>query len=133
VSGVLRGLCNADPQQQQRLRALETGRLAEILARTTADAEAAGIGERDYLAALGIDGAARSAGDAWRALALRHVAGDPGAAEHAPALEVLLGEGCLARRILRRVGREPTRDALGRVYRELADCLREGILFRADR
>jgi hypothetical protein len=59
------------------------------------------------------------------------VAPDSALAEHMPALEVLLGEGCLARRILRRIGEKRTRDALLSTYRALGACLREGRLFRA--
>jgi hypothetical protein len=85
-----------------------------------------------YLRALGLDGSARTAGEVWRALVERHVAPDRGSAEHASALAVLLDEGCLARRILSRVGEKPTREALTALYRELADCLGEGRLLRGD-
>ncbi len=131
VSGVLRALCELDPPQRKRLRELETQRLVRILARTTREAEAAKLDDRVYLAALGLDDAARSVGDVWRELVLRHVRSDPGMAEHLPALDVILEEGCLSRRILRRVGPEPGREALGSVYRELAGCLRTGTLLRA--
>ena len=131
VGGVLRALCDVEAEQQRRLRELETGALVGILERTTAEAESAKLDDRSYLAALGIDPGVRSARDAWRVLLERHVLPDPELAEHAPALQVLLEEGSLARRILRRVGVEPTREALGLVYRELAECLRNGALFRA--
>jgi gamma-glutamyl:cysteine ligase YbdK (ATP-grasp superfamily) len=131
VSQVLRVLCE-DDSQQRRLRELETNRLVPILSHTATHAEAAKIEDLAYLAALGVDGATRSAGEVWRVLVSRHVAADPSVAEYVPTLEVLLEEGCLARRILQRVGREPTREALVRLYRELAECLREGRLFHAD-
>lgn len=131
VSGTLRALCDPAAPHQARLRGLETARLAELLARTLADADAVKLDDRDYLRALGLEGAPRSAGEVWRALVDRHVTGKPEAREHAAALEVLLEEGCLARRILRRTGIAPTRAALASTYRELADCLREGRLFRA--
>jgi gamma-glutamyl:cysteine ligase YbdK (ATP-grasp superfamily) len=131
VCGTLRALCDPGRRHQERLRGLETGRLAELLTRTTAEAEAAKVDDREYLQALGLDGGTRPAGDLWNALVDRHVAPDSELAEHMPALEVLLGEGCLARRILRRIGEKRTRDALLSTYRALGACLREGRLFRA--
>jgi gamma-glutamyl:cysteine ligase YbdK (ATP-grasp superfamily) len=131
VSSTLRALCAAGPLQQARLRGLETGRLAQLLERTAAEAEAAKIDDRAYLLALGLDGGTRSAGELWRALVDRDGTSHGALAEHASALEVLLEEGCLARRLLRRLGKQPTREALESAYRELADCLREGRLFHA--
>jgi len=131
VSRTLRALCDPDPAHQARLRALATAPLADLLARTTAHAERAAVDDADLLRALGLDGAARTAQDVWRALFDRHLAPDRDCAEHRPALEVLLEEGCLARRIVNRVGEKPTREALTALYRELGDCLREGRLLRA--
>jgi len=130
VSAVARALCEHGAGQQARLRALETPRLARILRDTCASAECARIEDRGYLEGLGLDGAPRSAGELWRELVETHTAGgEP--MEHRPALEILLEEGCLARRMLRRVGTRPDRDALQALVRELCDCLREGRLLRA--
>ena len=72
----------------------------------------------------------------------------PSADDHTAAREDLLqhprrDEGTLANRILQRLRRQggsrsgpasaPTRDQLAAVYRELADCLREGRMLRAER
>jgi glutamate---cysteine ligase / carboxylate-amine ligase len=131
VARTLRALCDPDPRHQARLRALATAPLADLLARTTAQAERAAVEDADLLRALGLDGRARTAQEVWQELFDRHLASDRDGAEHGPALAVLLEEGCLARRILHRVGEKPTRDALTALYRELADCLREGRLLRA--
>jgi hypothetical protein len=88
-------------------------------------------GDAALLRALGLDGAARSAREVWRALIERHLVSDPEAAAHRAAIEVLLEDGCLARRILRRVGEKPPREALAALYRELGECLREGRMLRA--
>jgi glutamate---cysteine ligase / carboxylate-amine ligase len=132
VARTLRALCDPDPRHQARLRALATAPLADLLARTTAQAERALVDDADLLRALGLDGAARTAHEVWRALVERHVAADAESAEHRDALDVLLGEGSLARRILARVGEKPARESLTALYRELADCLREGRLLRAN-
>jgi gamma-glutamyl:cysteine ligase YbdK (ATP-grasp superfamily) len=131
VSSTARALCDAGPAQRARLRSLETKRLSRLLARTAAEAESAKVEDRDYLRALGLDGGARLAGEVWRALVDRHVASDPDAAEHRAALEVMLEEGCLGRRILRSTGCSPTPEALTSAYREVCNCLRERRLFRA--
>src|SRR5882672_4982812 len=47
---------------------------------------------------------ALAAQEVWQALFDRHLASDREGAEHRPALELLLEQGCLARRILHRVG-----------------------------
>ncbi len=130
VSAILRALCDPDPAHQERLRALATAPLADLLARTTAHAERAAVDDPELLRALGLDGAARTAQEVWRALFDRHLVSDRDGAEHRPALELLLEEGCLARRIVNRVGEKPTREALTALYRELGDCLREGRLLR---
>jgi gamma-glutamyl:cysteine ligase YbdK (ATP-grasp superfamily) len=130
VSRTLQALCDPAPAHQSRLRALATAPLADLLTRTTAQAEEALVDDTALLRALGLDGAARSAREVWRELFARHLASDPAGAEYRDALEVLLEEGCLARRILRRIGEKPPREALAALYRELAACLREGRMLR---
>jgi hypothetical protein len=85
----------------------------------------------DLLAALGLPAVAQRADAVWSALVDRHVRSDPRCTAHLPALEGILSDGPLARRILRRTGPKPDRAALSDVYTELADCLREGRLFRS--
>ena len=131
VATVLEALCDPDPAHQARLRALPTAGLAALLARTTAEAEAARVDDAALLAALGFDAAPRRAGEVWQALVTRHVVDSTAWSEHRGALDVVLGEGPLARRILRRVGVAPDRAELADVYRALADALRAGSLLRA--
>jgi gamma-glutamyl:cysteine ligase YbdK (ATP-grasp superfamily) len=131
TAAVARALCDPDPRHQARLRALPTDRLAAILRATGAQAEQAPLEDADYLRALGLPTAARSAGDAWRSLVERHVRPDAELAEHLPALEIVLEQGCLARRLLARAGTAPGRDRLRELYGELCDCLREGRLLGA--
>ncbi len=131
VSRVLRALCDPAPAHQARLRALSTGALSALLTRTTACAEDAAIDDGALLTALGLDTKPCRAGDVWSALAARHAGGGSEDAWAAPALDVILGEGPLARRLLARVGEHPSREALVRLYRELANCLHDGRLLRA--
>jgi len=131
VSRVLRGLCDPAPAHQARLRALPTPPLAALLERTTALAEETVVEDPALLTALGLDTRSCRAGEAWSALAARNPAAGPEEDWATPALDVILGEGPLARRLLTRAGPSPSREALARLYGELADCLRDGRLLRA--
>jgi gamma-glutamyl:cysteine ligase YbdK (ATP-grasp superfamily) len=131
VSLVLRALCDPAAAHQRRLRALDTRELAVILNATAARGGSAKLEDRDYLRALGSSDAPRTAAELWTELVTRHVASERAAAEHRDALDTILGEGCLAARLLRRVGAKPPRAELRDAYRELADCLDAGRLFRA--
>jgi gamma-glutamyl:cysteine ligase YbdK (ATP-grasp superfamily) len=129
ASAVLRALCA--PERQPALRALETAPLAGLLEQVARCGGDAAVEDAALLRALGLPAAARSAAETWRALLDRHVSGDVELAEHWPALEVVLEEGCLAQRLLARVGPSPSREALHALYAELCSCLRENRSFRA--
>lgn len=100
-------------------------RLAPMLHRCTELGDDATIDDSDYLQLLtGRTTASLRAGDVWRRLA------DDSArawtATETSCLQRLLTEGCLANRLRRRLGPEPSREALETTYRELATCLLEG-------
>ena len=141
IAASLRALCQMDGAQQARLRALDTAALAEILRATTREAERTQIVDAAYLSALGFDGQPRCASDLWCELLERDFAPDPLYGALRAPLDVIRDEGTLSTRILRRLralasGRgspssKPNREALCEVYRELADCLRDGRMLRA--
>jgi len=133
VTCILRSLCDAGPRGQTRLRALETERLGRILTATSIEGGAAAIDDAGYLAALGLPTAACSAREAWGALLRDRVLADPGAAEFAPALEVIAEEGCLSERILSHLAAPAARESIVEIYRELAECVRQGALLRGAR
>lgn len=131
VSRILEVMAQPDLQQQRRLRSLDTQGLASLLWKTTMQGADAEIEDPAYCAVLGLEGNVRNAGEVVRQLIERDVLSGPAAAEHLPALEVLTNEGSLSRRLLARLGKEPAPSALRSAYRDLADCLGEGRLFRA--
>lgn len=131
IVAVLRGLARDDPAAQGRLRSFDTERLSEILWAVARDGQDAKLEDAAYLEALGLAGASTRVGDLWRALLDRHLATLPEAGDWLPVLETILAEGCLARRLLRRIGGDLRRDHLREVYRELCDCLQENRLFHA--
>ncbi len=141
IAATLRTLCAMNGPAMARLRALETGALAEILRATTREAERTQIVDAAYLTALGFDGQPRCASDLWCELIERDFAHDPLYPALQAPLAVIRDEGTLSTRILRRlrglaIGRgspssKPTRETLRAVYGELADCLRDGKMLRA--
>ncbi len=116
-----------------RLKAWPTDPLADIFFATVADGEATLLTNRDYLKAFGIDGVKRCrAGELWRHIADAVLpAGDPATTEFQAPLQVILGEGTLARRILRALDGDASKPRVARLYRELCDCLAAGRMFHA--
>lgn len=143
ITASLRALCRMDAAGQARLRALDTRALAEILRATTKEAERADVVDGDYLAALGFDRQPRRASDLWCELLERDFAEDPLYDALRGPLDVIRDEGTLSTRILQRLRRQsgsrsgptgsPSRDHLTAVWHELADCLRDGRMLRAER
>ncbi len=108
----------------------ETDRLADLLDRTIRDADEALVDDPEYLDVLGCPRSARTAGDVWRHLVELTVARTPGGDEWMPTLELVMAEGCLARRLARALGGEPGPRRMREVYGRLADCLERGEPFR---
>jgi glutamate---cysteine ligase / carboxylate-amine ligase len=120
--------CSLDQQKR-----VPTGALASVL---WSVAEAGGdalVGDRELLGCLGVAGnGASRASELWhRLLEELDWAGDGTDGPWHGALELLIREGTLARRLVRALGPTPSRDELERVYRELCECLRDGRPFRA--
>jgi gamma-glutamyl:cysteine ligase YbdK (ATP-grasp superfamily) len=98
--------------------------LAAILDRVVRDGDEAVIDDRAYLDAFGLSRRTATPRDLWRHLLDRA----PPASEHAPALSTILGDGPLARRMLRRLPPSPSREDLLALYRALTACLASNAL-----
>jgi len=131
VVGVLRALVAGSLASEAAQREFPHEPLAAALHETAAAGDDALVRDPAYLALLGWKGHAPCrAGDLWRELVERtRGEGDP--ADAAVALDLILDQGCLARRILRRVGPHPDRERLREVYEELCLCLVEGRMLHA--
>jgi len=127
--GAVQALAAERWQSLEAQQRWEVEPLAEIFRAAVRDGEAAVISNADYLAAFGFPGGPATAGEMWIHLVETGVASGGPARD---ALDVVLREGPLARRILRATGPSPDRAALERTYRRLAACLAEGRMFRAD-
>jgi hypothetical protein len=131
VVGVLRRLVAETGVRSLEQRAFGEHELVPILTACVQGGDLALIDHPRYLRALGYagNGPARAA-DVWRYLIAEVALLEPGFGEWQAALDVILTEGCLARRILRAAGRAPSRERLRAVYTDVAACLDTGQMFR---
>jgi carboxylate-amine ligase len=130
VVGVVRRLYEGDAATLAAADALNTDLLASLLQRCVAQGENAVIDVPEYLRVLGVPAVAQSAGTVWRKLAKPmqdslHV--------HQRTLDVILGHGTLATRLLSAIGPRSDRHVLHSVYGRLRDCLAAGQMFDAQR
>jgi glutamate---cysteine ligase / carboxylate-amine ligase len=132
VIGVLRRLVAETGSRSAEQRSFTEQELLPLLLACVRDGEQAQLDHPRFLKALGYTspGPAR-AGDVWRQLIDQLAVTEAGFAEWQPALQVILDEGCLARRIVRAVGATPEPERVRSVYQDLAACLRSGEMFRA--
>jgi carboxylate-amine ligase len=131
VVGTLKHLIAEKWSQAQAQRAFSEERLLPILSACVRDGDEAKLTDTEYLRALGYEEASSArAGDVWRHLAGQLEGSFGGLEEWKKPLDVILNEGCLARRIVEATGAAPSRERLRSVYAELASCLERGVSFR---
>jgi len=127
VVALLKLLCEERWISMAELQSLDTLRLRELLFRGIALGESARCEDARFMRAFGIAGTSIPFGEIWKRLwpELR------GSVE--PVLqnvaEQMLERGCLAGRLLAKLGRTPSHEQLRIVYGDLADCLVENRLW----
>jgi len=133
VIAVVRALVDEAWSSTRDQQGWDERELAAVLADGIRGADEAVIRNRRLLDAFGYPerGAARL-GELWQHLVESVVARDPGYADWQEALALIIGQGCLARRIVQAAGRQPSRERLRETYERLANCLRDGELFRVE-
>ncbi|MCO6437803.1 MAG: glutamate--cysteine ligase [Phycisphaerae bacterium] len=105
-------------------------RLQPILLNCIRHADETSIEDAGYLALFGFGGGALAAGMLWEHLRDQVLPLGSADTAEAAALDVMMKEGCLARRIIRLLGEGEDRDAMVSVYRRLSQCLAEGRMLR---
>lgn len=108
----------------------DTAALAAIFNQVVREADGALIRDPDYLALFGLAGTGPlTAGEIWQRLLKRQ--GEQGgiAPEFLAPLQLIMEQGCLARRMLNFLANDLSRPNLTRLGRRLCDCLAQGILF----
>lgn len=114
----------------ETVKAHDTEALGKIFDAAVPAGERAPVEDPAYLAGFGMKGRKATVGDVWAHLrdALLPAGKGPGK-PWTEALDVILGKGPLARRILAATGKRPSPKKLHDVYRALAECLMKGELF----
>lgn len=102
--------------------------LAGIFQDVLRDADRALIRDEAFLAMFGLT-RPLNAGEAWHRICDALISDEERISPSMQPLRTILGEGCLARRILERMGAADDDRRLQRLYRELADCLARGRMF----
>lgn len=104
---------------------IATSMLSHLLREGITSADATMIDHPHYLACFGLDGP-HTVAEVWRHIIETQCLTAPHGSAVAPYLTRILDRGCLARRIVSRTGRNPSRAQLRLVYEELAECLAQG-------
>ncbi|HYG18258.1 MAG TPA: glutamate-cysteine ligase family protein [Ohtaekwangia sp.] len=102
--------------------------LAAILDNTTEKADMTYISDAAYLDVFGIREAV-TANKLWAHIVNTLSPASEPLQKWKPELDVILGQGTLARRIVKAVGEVPERERINTVYRKLASCLAQNKLF----
>ncbi len=129
IHGAVKHLTLDPPEGLGALEALTTERLSAHLLETTRCGDGAAIDDPGYLRALGVPRTATTGRALWEHLIDCGVATEPGSGEWAPHLEIMLQEGCLARRLLSALDDDLTPESLREVWGELSDCMAEDDTF----
>lgn len=138
TTAVVKALAEGSLSDQSAQRSWAVEPLADIFLSTVKSAGEALITDASYLETLGYRPRAKGGGgprctaaELWQYLIETTLGTDPSWGEWAPALGVMVTEGCLARRIITALGGDTRRERMREVYGELCACLAEGRTFRA--
>lgn len=116
-----------DREAQMRWK---TDALADILDRTIAEAGDAKLENAEYLSMFGLRKPTATASELWNHLLQWLLAsGDTSLMIYQDAYDTILQKGTLAKRLLQRLGANPSSDALKSAYQELAGCLASNKMF----
>lgn len=113
------------------LNSLATERLVAVLDACIADGEAAVVDDRAFLDSFGWRRGACLARDLWDYVIEQGLDDGPDRQQWERALEVILSEGCLARRLLQRIGADVGPHSIDATFRTLTRCLAHGRQLRS--
>lgn len=132
IVAVLKAMIQETWVNLERQKAWSEEKLEPILLASIRDAEQALIRDPHYMELFGLKSQHGClAVDLWSHLVESVLPGtDAESAEWRKALEIILREGPLARRILRALGGDTSPTQMGEVYATLCDCLAAGRMFR---
>ena len=126
IAEVLKLLCAETWLDRERMNAWTTAELGKLLRLTERQAEGTGIGDRNYLAALGFRGGATDLKGLWESLIETVSARGALDVGTGRLLEHYLRHGTLASRVAKAAGLSPSRAKLTRIYEQLCEALADG-------
>ena len=129
IIGVIKSLLESKWQDVEIIKQLDTIQLSTILTDTTEYGGETILVWPDYLKVFGVGADSMPANQLWMILFDQLEAeiwpeGDPSR----EIIKMILEKGNLSERIVRKLGKNPTKDDLFRVYDRLRVCLQEGIM-----
>lgn len=131
IVGLVRALTDGRLAERNLAKDPPTDVLARVLDRAVLDGERAVVEERGLLSVLGIRKDSAPLGELWARLLDAHPPNDPDR-EWTAALQTILDQGPLARRMLAVAGPDPDRDDLRRVAELLCRCIAEDVPLEGD-
>ena len=126
VNGKFASTTHTLKEYREFLRNFDTTRLAELLTKTTKDAENATIDWQEYLSVFGLDSAV-TAGDIWKHI--YSVVKNDLTEVSQSFMEKMLERGTLSSALYRALGDAPAHEAFVTEYKKLADCLAHNRLY----
>ncbi|MFT2011072.1 glutamate-cysteine ligase family protein [Pontibacter sp. 13R65] len=129
ITGVLQALVASRWQPVELIKDYDTQLLADLLLQIIHTGQETLIQDQQLLACFGLETAKPcTAGELWK-----YVVAETGALDKQPellaALQIILTQGNLAKRIADSLGEAPTQEAIQHVYQKLATCLNLGQLY----
>lgn len=108
----------------------KTEALSAIFDSTTEKAGDALIENIDYLEAFGFSGNSARASDLWKHILDRMIrSGNSALEKWTNELDVILTEGTLAKRIVKAIGHDQSKENIIQVYKQLSGCLSQNKMF----
>jgi gamma-glutamyl:cysteine ligase YbdK (ATP-grasp superfamily) len=108
----------------------KTETLAQLLEKTSLQAQEVIIDNPDYLRAFGFSGPSASASQLWQHILERIVrSGNDAMEKWKMEIDVILREGTLAQRIVKALGNDVSKENVTRVYKQLSGCLMQNKMF----
>jgi glutamate---cysteine ligase / carboxylate-amine ligase len=130
MATVLKKLCRERWGPVEKIKKIDTGPLADLFLAVIKDADATIIDNQEFLETVGLAGRGpQTARQIWRHLFESCLTDGDIDSETAKPVETILEKGCLARRILKALGKDARREKLHRVYADLCDCLADGRMY----
>jgi len=130
MTAVLKKLCRERWGPVEEIKNIDTGPLADLFLAAIKDADATIIDNQAFLKTVGLAGRGPlTARHIWRHLLESCLTDGDIDAETVKPVETILEKGCLARRILKALGKDARREKLHRVYADLCDCLAGGRMY----